>query len=53
MYECYIYNNGNCYFQKSFASLIEAKQFMKMVCLSGRKGKIKGKRERVVKWYNK
>lgn len=53
MYECYVYNNGNCYFQRGFDKLSNAKSFMKRLCDNGLKGKIKGEREKVLKWYNK
>lgn len=53
MYNCFVYNNGNCYFQRSFYKLSDAKLFMEGLCCSGLKGKIQDNRERIWKWYNK
>lgn len=53
MYECFIYNCGNCYFQRSFARLRDAKLYMDGLCGDDLKGKIQDNKERIWKWYNK
>lgn len=53
MYNCFVYNNGFCYQQRSFYKLSDAKKFMNKLCRSGMKGKIKDEKERIWKWYNK
>lgn len=39
MYNCFVYNNGYCYLQRSFARLRDAKLYMDGLCGDDLKGK--------------